>query len=180
MIIGLVSLYFFSKSRKNNLQIENESFDYEKYADLVKLAESNNNYKAQNSIGALGAYQFMETTLNSLKELFDLPEWKPKENFLNNPDLQDLYHEKLVESNIQALKNSGADDWLGIVVSGSKNPKYKDYVAQTNYSGLLAGSHLAGVGSVKRFFTQGINKDDGYTSVSDYIAFFSNKLSEAA
>lgn len=169
----LLIVYLIMKS-KNSDFVQSE-VNYFKYAELVKEAESNNNYKIENSIGALGAYQFMPSTLNSLKEMFNLPEWKPKEGFLNNSNLQDLYHKKLFESNMQGLKSSGADNWLGIVVSGSKNPKYKNYVSPANYYGFLAGAHLSGVGNVKRFFVDGTNKDDGHTSVSDYIAFFSDK-----
>lgn len=156
----------------------NYEFKPEVYSEQIKQAESGGDYSIENSIGALGAYQFMPTTLNNLKELYNLPEWQPKENFLNNPALQDRYHDKLIESNYEALLASGAKDWLGIVVSGSLNPKYKDYVAYVNWYGLLAGSHLAGVGNVKKFFLQGVNKDDGRTSVSDYMAFFSDINSE--
>lgn len=172
-ILLIVIAYVYMKQSKS--EIVNDEINYFKYQALIKEAESNNNYKIENSIGALGAYQFMPSTLNSLQEMFKLPAWKPKEDFLNNPNLQDLYHKKLVESNLIALRNSGAQNWLGVIVSGSKNPKYKNYVSPANYYGFLAGAHLSGVGNVKKFFLSGHNPDDGHTSLSDYVAYFSEK-----
>ena len=71
------------------------TLDKYKYRELLAKMESGNknfpdgNYKATNSIGALGRYQFMPTTLNALKRIYSLPDWKNAGNFLNNPALQD-------------------------------------------------------------------------------------------
>ena len=43
---------------------------------------------------------------------------------------------------------------------------------------MLAGAHLSGVGNLKRFLLDGHDPDDGFTSLSDYAAYFSSKLSD--
>ncbi len=172
-ILAVVLLFVLLKKSTSKMLVTD--FNFSKYKDLVKEAESGNDYTIENSIGALGAYQFMPRTLNSLKEMFNLPEWSPKENFLSMPSLQDLYFEKLVSSDMEALKNSGVENYLGVVVSGSKNPKYKNITTPANWYGFLGGSHISGAGNVKKFFLFGHNPDDGYTSLSDYVAYFSYK-----
>lgn len=173
--LALIIIIFILVKNSTTPKMIITDFNYSKYAGLVREAESGNDYTIENSIGALGAYQFMPRTLNSLKEMFDLPEWKPKENFLGSPSLQDLYFEKLVSSDMEALKNSGIENYLGVIVSGSKNPKYKNITAPANWYGFLGGSHISGAGNVKKFFLFGLNPDDGHTSLSDYVAYFSDK-----
>ena len=47
------------------------SFNFKKYSALLGEMESHNDYTIVNSIGALGKYQFMQATLNALKNKYD-------------------------------------------------------------------------------------------------------------
>lgn len=154
------------------------SFNFNKYAFELGLMESNNNYHESNIIGALGKYQFIPTTLNGLKNLYSLPEWYPPSFFLNNPELQETYFKKHVEDLLAYVESSGIFKYFGIPVTGSK--RFKSITAPLNIYGALAGMHLAGSGSIRRYFEEGKDPNDGLTSLTDYMAYFSNKISSSS
>jgi len=159
------------------LRLLNETamIDFIKYKKLLAQMESSNNYKAVNPFSnALGKYQFIPTTLNSLQAVYNLPAWIDASNFLNNPSLQELYIDALIKDTLKLINELGLNRYLGTSVIGSK--RFINKKANVNIYGLLAGSHLAGVGSLKRYFVNGVNPDDGQTSLSDYIYYFSDKL----
>jgi hypothetical protein len=159
------------------------SFNFRKYSALVGQMESGDinvpnsfNYEAQNSIGALGKYQFMPTTLNGLKDNFNLPDWKNANYFLSNPQLQETYFFNFVNENLAYIKTENLDRFLGKQIQGSK--RFPFMVAKLNLYGMLAAAHLSGVGNLKRFLLDGYNPDDGNTSLSDYAVYFSSKIQD--
>lgn len=137
-------------------------------------SESSNNYQAVNPSGALGRYQFMPATLNSLQTIYSLPAWIGKEHFLTSPSLQDLYFEKHLDDLMNYIRNNNLDNYYGVPVVGTM--KYKGLQSTFNEAGMLAAMHLAGTGNVKKYFQSGYNPNDGMTSLTDYAAYFSDKF----
>lgn len=137
--------------------------------------ESGDNYKAKNSIGALGRYQFMPATLNSLKNIYDLPAWYDADYFLSSPILQETYQSALIKDSLKFIDDNNLKTFYGRLVTGSK--RFKTITAPLNVYGMLAAMHLAGGKNLVKFLTTGYNPDDGETSLSDYAALFSSKLS---
>jgi len=150
-------------------------FNLKKYKELLGYMESKNNYTISNSIGALGKYQFMSETLNSLQALYNLPAWKNANYFLSRPDLQETYLDYLVKDTLAYIKNNDLEKYIGQQVTGTK--RFKTLTAPLNIYGMLAAAHLSGVNNLKSFLIFGANPDDGFTSLSDYAALFSSKLS---
>ena len=157
------------------------TLDKYKYRELLAKMESGNknfpdgNYKATNSIGALGRYQFMPITLNALKRIYGLPDWKNASNFLNNPILQDQYFDALYTDSLNIINSNNLSAYNGKVVTGSK--RFKNITTPINEYGMLAAIHLSGGGNLKRFFQDGHDPNDGLTSLTDYLVYFSKNLS---
>jgi len=150
--------------------------DLQKYKVLLGEMESGNNYKAVNLIsGALGKYQFIPSTLNGLQFIYSLPAWIDKNTFLNSPDLQEIYINAQIEDILVYLERSGLKKFVGSSVIGSK--RFPGKRASVNIYGLLAGAHLSGTDNLRGYLEQGFNVDDGATSISDYIYYFSDKIS---
>jgi len=134
--------------------------------------ESGGNYQAVNpSSGALGKYQFMPTTLNSLQSLYNLPHWFSSNEFLNHPELQEIYFDSHIQDLTSFIDNNGLRINEGSLVRGSM--RFSRINVPVTFYGLLGGAHLAGTGNLKRFFETGYDPNDGQTSLSDYIAYFS-------
>lgn len=150
------------------------SFNEAAYIKLLGQIESNDDYTIENNIGALGRYQFMPATLNNLELIYSLPSWKNKTYFLSNPSLQDLYIKYLILDTKKFISRNGLEKYYGKPVTGSK--RFKSITAPLNIYGMLAASHLSGPTALKNFLLFGTNPNDGYTSLSDYAAYFSNKL----
>jgi len=150
------------------------NFDLKKYSDLLGEMESKNNYKIINGIGALGKYQFMPTTLNSLEYHYNLPAWKNAAYFTSNPELQETYLKALVNDSLQSIQRNGLDSYYGLNVHGRL--RFPNLQAPVNVYGLLAAIHLSGAGNVKKYFKDGYDPDDGFTSLSDYLTYFSSKI----
>jgi len=148
--------------------------DRQKYKALLGFEESRNRYNIENSIGALGKYQFMPDTLNGLQNTYNLPAWKNAAYFLSNPNLQEKYIDALIADALNFIERNNLKIYFGRTVSGSM--KYKTISAPLNVYGMLAGAHLSGVGNLKRFLESGYNPNDGNTSLSDYAALFSSKI----
>lgn len=156
------------------------TIDFLKYSDLLARSESSNNPKAVNNIGALGLFQFLPKTLNSLQSLYNLPAWKNESNFLNNVELQKTYLRALVTDTLNFIRSNNLDRYLNTLVIGSK--KYPGLKANLNTYGMLAIAHLGGSANLKKFLeSSGIfNPSDGATTLSDYGAYFSSKLSSSS
>lgn len=150
------------------------SFNLSDFSDELGKMESGNNYKIKNSIGALGKYQFMPTTLNDLRDRFKLPEWKPESNFLDSPDLQEQYFKNHVKNILTLVDEKEFNEFYGTLVTGRL--RFTDLVTGANIYGIVAGSHLAGVGGCKKFVKGISDPDDGHTAVSDYVTYFSDSL----
>jgi hypothetical protein len=150
----------------------NEEFDYDSYKDALGKRESNNNYKAVNTIGYVGKYQFGTPALkdtgfirsdvsNSNSNLKDPASWTGKmgvnsiEDFKNNPEAQEHAMKKLTMQNKKTLESKGA------IQPGE---------SAGDIAGKLAASHLLGAGGVSKNLREGIDSTDAYgTSGSSYM-----------
>lgn len=122
--------------------------------DLGKK-ESNNNYKAVNTYGYMGRYQFGASTLKGLG--FKVT----KDEFLNSPYIQEKAMQKLLTHNKKKLQKY-IDQYCGKEVNG----------IMITESGILAAAHLGGAGNVRKWF-KGKEFKDGYgTSLSSYMENF--------
>jgi hypothetical protein len=148
--------------------------DKAKYKNLLGFMESNNDYSIVNSIGAIGKYQFMPGTLNTLKSKYNLTDWKNQTIFRNSPALQELYIDALISDSLTFIENKNLNSFIGIPVKGSK--RFKGINANLNIYGMLAGIHLAGATALENFLKSNIDPNDGFTSLSDYAAFFSSNI----
>jgi hypothetical protein len=153
----------------------NQNFSLPLFSDSLGQMESGNDYQKTNLIsGALGKYQFMTSTLDNLKNIFSLPDWKSKENFLSDPDLQEKYFYYHCKNILSLIDNKDFLDFYGTIVNGRK--RFKNVFAPANIYGIIAGCHLGGVGGCRKFVKGIKDPDDGFTSISDYVAFFSDSL----
>ena len=119
--------------------------------------ESGNRYNVVNSYGYMGKYQFGKSTLKGLG--FKIS----KEEFLNNPYIQEQAMQKLLQHNKKKLQKF-IDKYEGEVLHGV-------YITE---SGVLAAAHIAGQGNVKKFFRKGYEFTDGYgTKMTSYMNKFS-------
>jgi len=119
--------------------------------------ESGNRYNITNTWGYMGRYQFGKSTLKGLG--FEVT----KQEFLNNPQLQDSAMIALLNHNKEKLQNY-IDLFDGETVNGM-------YISE---SGILAAAHLGGQGSVKRYFKKGKVFSDAYgTKITSYMKQFS-------
>ena len=148
-------------------------------------SKGNGEYKPVNRFGYLGAYQMGKAALNDLgvytesdgKYINDQKhkEWTGtfiKDNkfgitsvtdFLNSPEKQDKAIIRYMQLNwISITKNIDIDKYIDQTIAGVKITKL----------GLLAGSHLVGVGAIKEFLESGgtkIPKDKNGKSALDYM-----------
>ncbi len=149
--------------------------DFGSFKKLLGKMESGNNYQAVNYLsGALGKYPFIPSTLDGLQYIYDLPAWVDADNFLNNPALQEKYITAQITDIVIFVERSGLKKFVGLLVTGSK--RFSGSSTSINIYGLVAGGHLAGTGNLKKFLENGINVDDGRTSISDYIYYFSKEI----
>ena len=145
------------------------------YKQLLGQLESSNNYKAVNeSSGALGRYQFIPSTLNALESKYNLPSWISAEYFLNSPMLQETYFEASIKDVDEFIRANGLTKYLGRRVTGSK--RFQNITSKITMYGMHAAAHLSGAGNLKRYFTDNYDPNDGQTSLTDYMAYFSKHL----
>ena len=150
---------------------------FESFKNLLGRMESNNNYLAINSSsGALGKYQFLPSTLTSLQFNSNLPPWLSDYNFLNSPGLQEIYFKAHINDLTNFINNNDLNRFTGSLVRGSK--RFLGIRAPLNIYGMLAGAHLAGPGTLRNYLNTGSNPDDGYTSLTDYMAYFSKNTAD--
>jgi hypothetical protein len=145
--------------------------DFESYASTVGKRESGNNYKAENSIGYLGKYQFGAAALEDLgiikpgaskkgknKEVLSNSEnWNlkgGKQEFLNSPELQENAFA------VYTSKNYGKLIKLKVL---DKNSTAEEK------AGYLMAAHLLGPGGAKKLKMGEVGADAyGTTSASYY------------
>jgi hypothetical protein len=134
-----------------------KTYDRNGFLNAIGHFESGNDYKKVNTLGYLGRYQFGKSTLKTIKVK------ATKEEFLNNPHLQETAMWRLLKHNQRRLKKY-IELYDGKVYNGKVITE----------SGILAAAHLAGQGNVKKFFKNGKNTKDAYgTSLSKYLYEFS-------
>lgn len=168
--IGLVIVIIFVliKMIKEKNTDSTKIFDLETFRFELGRSESSNNYKIVNGVGALGRYQFMPSTISDIAiNILKIP--IPNEGqFLNNPQLQDRFFDANV-NRIKSFMQENLSGFLGKKITGKKN----GIVTTINIYGLIAGAWLGGMGGVQNLLRSGLDKSDGQTYISDYIAKFS-------
>ena len=143
--------------------------------------ESGGNYKALNKYGYAGKYQMGEAALvdagyykkpsgkynNDWSGFFTGKDGiKSIRDFLNNPHAQENAQIIFKKRQWGYLKAVGAHNYIGKIING--------YTITP--SGLLAGAHLKGAGSVIKYLKSNglVNEKDAFsTSVENYIKSFS-------
>ncbi len=149
--------------------------DFSAFAKALGKRESGNNYKAVNTLGYLGRWQFGMARLCDLGYTVRIPgtigfsnknfKWEAahsKSMFLHNPNLQDLVFKKHVENHLKNI------DRLY-----KKYFKTKKHGILITRSGILGGAHLGGIQGVGRFLERGYDSHDQFgTKISDYVREF--------
>lgn len=150
------------------------------FMDSLAERESSGDYKKVNKFGYLGRYQFGEVALEELGYYFRTKRrWGPKnhwegkwtgkhninskEDFLNNPKVQDIAVKELFIRNWKYIRMIGLHKYLGTKIDG----------IDITTSGLIAGMHLVGLKGVSRFLMRKNHVTDGLgTNVKEYINKF--------
>ena len=143
----------------SNVQVPFLQKDFVGFKEALAFKESQGKYRAVNTLGYLGKYQFGTTTL----ERFKIYNTKA---FLNNPELQERAFVALCSVNKWILRRD-IKRMVGLKING---------IIITE-SGILAAAHLSGAGNVKKYLrTNGNhNKSDAYgTSIQAYMIKFAN------
>ncbi len=143
--------------------------NYSSYAQTVGQRESGGDYKAVNTLGFLGKYQFGAAALEDMglikkgaskggnKVLNDSSNWTiegGKESFLNNAALQEQTMANYTKQNFRSLKR------LGVV--NEETPPEK-------IAGYLASAHLVGPGGAAALSRGEVRKDAYGTSAQSYF-----------
>jgi hypothetical protein len=149
--------------------------DFLEFALDLGKRESNRRYEIVNTLGYMGFWQFGKPRIYDCG--YSLDGWKPKgrpvltviskQEFLNNPALQNKIFEKHVDMWVNAIER-----------------KYKKYDGKVygditiSVSGMVGGLHLKGEGSakypgLKQFLETGASNKDGYgTEITEYVKRF--------
>ena len=139
------------------VEIDFDSRGHMAFLTAIGHQESGNRYNIVNRFGYMGKYQFGKATLKTLKIRVS------REEFLNNPELQEDAMHKLLQYNKKRLQKF-IDRYDGQIVHG----------ILVTESGLLAAAHLGGQGSVKKWFRTGkVRKDGNGVKITSYMRRFS-------
>ncbi len=131
--------------------------DHTAFLTALGHQESGNRYDIVNRFGYMGKYQFGKSTLKTIKIKVS------REEFLNNPELQEQAMQKLLIYNRKRLQKY-IDEFDGQVVNG----------ILITESGLLAAAHLGGDGSIRKWFRTGTGTKDGNdVKITTYMQRFS-------
>lgn len=140
--------------------------DYKSYAQKIGEKESSGNYKAVNTLGYLGKYQFGAMALQdmglvkkgtSLRGLDDPENWNiegGKQAFLNDPTLQEETMVRYTKQNYNTLQRIG-------VINKDSSPQ--------EVAGYLAASHLLGPGGARDLSRGKVSSDAYGTSSASYF-----------
>jgi hypothetical protein len=143
------------------------------YRWLLKKKESSFNYDTVNSIGAIGAYQFTESTLKWLGYKFTAKEFRANPGLFPKSE-QEKCLTKFTAINRKILL-SYIQKYVGMHING----------VLITEAGILGSAHIGGAGSVQKLFKNvdensdyllgGRNaKDKNGTSALHYMAQFGN------
>lgn len=127
------------------------------FKEKLAYRESRGMYHIVNTYGYMGKYQFGTAALRAIGI-------KDNQAFLKNPKLQEEAFLLLLAKNKWELRHE-IESYEGKIIGGVKITE----------SGILAGAHLVGAGSVKKFFRQGgkaVIKDGYGTSLKNYLKSF--------
>jgi len=133
--------------------------DFVGFKEALAFKESQGKYRAINTLGYLGKYQFGKTTLERFK-IYNTTD------FLNNPALQERAFVALCSVNKWILRKDIKRS-VGTKING----------ITITESGILAAAHLSGAGNVKKYLRSGgsHNLSDAYgTSIQTYMKKFAN------
>ena len=142
---------------------------YKDFRDALGFRESGGKYDSVNTFGFMGKYQFGKPRLYDLG--YSINGWHPKnrpqktyltvKEFLGSAPMQEMVFLK----HIGQLKRIIIKRYSGYIGKKILN-------IEVTLSGLVAGSHLKGLGGVKQFL-EGINNVDGYgTEIIEYVSKF--------
>jgi len=129
------------------------------FKEALAFKESQGNYRAVNTLGYLGKYQFGITTLDRFRI-------KNPDAFLKNPELQERAFSALCSVNKWILRKD-IKRMVGKTING----------ITITESGILAAAHLSGAGNVKKYLrTNGSNNlSDAYgSSIECYLKKFAD------
>src|SRR5690554_4326967 len=144
---------------------ERRMLEWERFLAHLAFSESAGNPDTVNTLGYIGKYQFGRAALSDIGFDVDFDEFRTNPSGAFPENVQDLAIEAWFERNERLLRNE-IERYSGTIVNGIPVTK----------AGILAASHLGGVGGVKRFFRTGgaFNPSDAYgTSISKYMKKFS-------
>lgn len=145
------------ESQYVNLELPYTGKSFTGFKQAIAIRESQGQYKLINTFGYMGKYQFGMSALRSIGI-------KSKQDFLNNPRLQEKAFKALLSINKAQLEYE-IEKYEGKVINGVKITE----------SGILAAAHLGGAGSVKSYLrSNGKSKfKDGFgTSMKSYFKKF--------
>lgn len=131
--------------------------DFVGFKEALAFKESQGKYRAINTLGYLGKYQFGETTLERFR-IYNT------EAFLKNPELQEKVFIAYCKVNKWILRKDIKRS-VGKVINGVKITE----------SGILAAAHLSGAGNVKKYLRSNgnFNLSDAYgATIAMYIKKF--------
>ena len=136
------------------IKIKIDTKTHNAFLEAIGHQESRNRYDIVNRYGYMGKYQFGKETLKTVKV--------STEEFLDNPELQELAMMRLLTYNKKKLQKL-INKYEGEVIHG----------VLVTESGLLAAAHLGGQGSVKKWFRTGnVRKDGNGIKITSYMVKF--------
>lgn len=131
--------------------------DFVAFKEALAFKESQGKYRAINTLGYLGKYQFGKTTLERFR-IYNT------DHFLKNPELQESAFLAYCKVNKWILRKDIKRS-VGKVING----------VEITESGILAAAHLSGAGNVKKYLRSGgqHNLSDAYgASIALYMRKF--------
>lgn len=149
------------KINKYNKQLYKKELN--KFISHLGFKESQNNWKIVNQHNCIGEWQFSESTLKHLGYGYITADSFKTNSSIFPRELQIELLKTHLRLNEESLIKY--EKYIGTEINGVLITK----------SGLLAGAHLGGVGSIKHFIESDgqINNGDAYgTTISDYIKEF--------
>ena len=135
------------------------------FEEVLKEAESSNNYQAVNPQGYMGAFQFGEARLQDFKDAKDKD--FSKEEFLKNKELQNEVFDWHTNDIKKYIKDRKLDKFIGQEIQGNT----------VTMDGLVAVAHLGGKFGMRKFLeTNGEYnpRDSNEVKLSDYLVRFGN------
>jgi hypothetical protein len=140
---------------------EKINLQYQSFIEHLGLVESSNNWRVVNPIGMMGKYQFSAKTLEDLGYHGITPARFKADPNIFPVAMQERALKDLIAKNLHSLTKF--TQYIGQVVNG----------VLITRAGLVAASHLAGVGGVQRYLTSNHNATDmNGSSVQHYLQEF--------